>query len=149
MLALLYGQVDRAYLAAMLDRTYMAMKHRAVCSGLSAQAKPKLAWSEEEDRTLRESFATLPFSDLCLLLPGRTEAAIGCRARDKGLRRELAYVQGAKKRWFWAYPAELQELIRLQREVERKLRDVEAKHRKPARAPLQGAREPRRRQQTA
>jgi len=45
-------------------------------------------WTEAEDAVLRTHYAALPTQELLALLPGRTDAAIKCRACAFGLKRD-------------------------------------------------------------
>lgn len=133
LLRALYGKVDGHYLAAMLGRAHDAMKYRACEIGLSVERTP---WSKQEMQTLREHFSTLSLKLLSELLPGRSRLSISNQAVKLGLTRGPTYMLGSSRHRFWSYPPELQALIRLQKSVNRRLKDVEAKHRKPTRTPL-------------
>lgn len=150
MMRSLYGQVDTRFLAAMLSRTFNSLKSRAFDLGISS---PKtviaLPWSKAEIEILRLHYPTQALPDFAHLLPGRPLDAIKRKLMKLHLKRDPAYLLASKNARFSGYPRELQELIHLLNQVQRKLKDVEAKHREPAGASLQGARKPRRRREAA
>lgn len=131
----LYGKVDTGFLAGMLCRPVSALWAHAFC--LKVQSRNR--WSHEEDEILRAHFPRAPVSQFVTLLPGRTKKNIYHRAKALSLTRDLPYLLGPWHMKFHGYPVELRELIRLHNQVERKLRDVQTQHRKPARPPVQGA----------
>ncbi|MGF6526054.1 hypothetical protein [Variovorax sp. PvP013] len=125
LLAELYGKVDTVFLAAVLGRSLRVLRDRASLMGLQI----KNLWSPEEDAILREHFPYAPVSRFAKLLPARGLGSIYDRADTLALSRDPSYMlRTPKLRRFWAYPPELRSLIQLFNQVERRLRDVQAKH---------------------
>lgn len=137
MLVALYGKVDTLFLAAVLDRPVRQVRSHVFEARLPVDRN---LWSSEEDEILRRYFPYAPVTQFAELLPGRGLKTIYGRANTLALSRDPSYMlRSAKQRWFRAYPPELQSLIHLFNQVERRLRDVQAKHRKHERPPIQGA----------
>lgn len=120
----LYGEVDTFFLAAVLSRPVTALWTRAFWLNLQSRG----AWSQEEDKILREHYPRAPVNQFAHLLPGRTDRNIYHRAGVLALSRGLPYLLDSWRMRFHAYPPELQSLIRLHNKVERKLQDVQAEH---------------------
>jgi hypothetical protein len=135
----LYGEVDTGFLAGMLSRPISALWAHAFC----LKVKSRSIWSHDEDEVLRTHFPRAPVSEFAELLPGRSKKNIYYRAEALTLARDPLYLLGPWRMKFHGYPPELRELIRLHNQVERKLQDVQAQHRKPAGPPVQSARKPR------
>jgi hypothetical protein len=125
LLAELYGKVDTLFLAAVLGRSARALHERVSCLGLQV----KNLWSPEEDAILREHFPYSPVAQFANLLPARGPGSIYDRADTLALSRDPSYMlRTTKRQRFRAYPSELQSLINLLNQVERKLQDVQAQH---------------------
>lgn len=120
----LYGEVDTNFLAAVLSRPVATLRSRAY--RLSIQNRG--AWSCEEDDILRKHYPDLPVSEFAVLLPGRLVRSIYYRAQVLSLSRSSSYLLSSWLMRFHSYPPELKSLIRLHRQVERKLQHVQAQH---------------------
>lgn len=126
MLVALYGKVDTLFLAAVLDRPVRQLRSHVFEVRLPVDRN---LWSSEEDAILRRHFPYAPVTLFAELLPGRGLKTIYGRANKLALSRDPSYMlRSAKQRWFHAYPPDLQSLIHLFNQVERRLRDVQAKH---------------------
>lgn len=136
MLEALYDEVDPLFLAAVLSCSVPRMRQQAWRLGL----RTTRFWSCEEDEILRKHFPCTPIADFVELLSSRSVQGIYRRASALSLCRGLPYVLsnwGNSK--FFLYPPELQSLIRLHHQVERKLQDVQTQYRKHEGPPVQGA----------
>lgn len=133
MLKALYSDVDPTLLAALLSCSVPRMRKHIAHLGLRSAR----FWSQDEDEVLRKHFPRAPVPAFAPLLPGRSVKGIYWRAGVLALSRDPSYMLNSSRHSkFLAYPPELRSLINLHQQVERKLRDVQAQHRKSARAPV-------------
>jgi hypothetical protein len=135
MVQALYGKVDSGFLAAVLCRSTKALTARAHVLGVHGRKR----WSKDEDDILRKHYPYVPVRRFAHLLPDRNLPIIYHRALRLSLTHAPSYMAKAPHARFHTYPPELQELIRLHKKVERKLRDVQTQYRKHEGSPVQGA----------
>lgn len=123
--ALMSTETDST-IAALLGTSRTSIAHRR--KKLRLLHQDPVVWSEDEKRMLADMAPSMSNNELSELLGRSAESIERCLKRNGIKRPPSFYFERGKP--FYAYPPELQEVIRLHNKVKRQLRDEE--HRRSA-----------------